>query len=141
MSTNHITELQCDPGSQNEFAIAYTWAIDSYTIGDWNGAVGNLVQFFSDTPGTPAIIDLVAIGNVYVTYVSFQDISFINGTVYASSTCTNVSDNSGIVWSISDTPWILVGGEWRTVINAYKTQSGAWLQPQSCNVTVQQTWQ
>jgi hypothetical protein len=141
MAIIHIPELICDPGSENEFAIENTWIIDLYNIGDWNGIAENLVKFYSDTPGSQATIDLSSIGNVYATYISFQDINFINGTVYASLTCVNVSNNSGIVWSYYDTPWILVGGVWRTVINAYKTQSGVWIQPQSCNVTIQQTWQ
>lgn len=145
MPTQHITRLQCDANTQNQFAIAYTWVIDNYTIGDWNGTAGNLVQFFSDTPGTPAIINLTTIGNINVSYVSFQDISFINGTVYADSTCTNVSGNSGIAWatwavgSIQNITWTALdvlsdvmiqlsrdnGSTWSTII-ADTTNSGTY---------------
>jgi len=96
MSVNHITELICSPGSNNQFAIADTWAIDSYVSGDFNGVSGNLVNFYSDTPGSQATIDISTIGNIYVSYVSFQDIKFVGGTVYADSTCVNLGDNSGI---------------------------------------------
>jgi hypothetical protein len=100
MTTNHIPELICYPGAQNEFAIADIWAIDAYTPGEWNGVLGNLVQFYSDTPGQQVTIDISAIGIIFVSYVSFQDIKFIGGTVYADSiTCDNLEDNDGIVWS------------------------------------------
>ncbi len=96
MAIINIPELTCDPGSNNQFAIADTWVIDSYVPFEWNGTADNLVNFYSDTPGSQATIDISAIGNIYVSYVSFQDIKFIGGTVYADSTCVNVSDNSGI---------------------------------------------
>ena len=96
MATVHIPELTCDPGSNNNFAIANTWVIDSYTPFEWNGITSDLVNFYSDTPGSQATIDISAIGDIHVSYISFKDIKFIGGTVYADSTCINVSDNSGI---------------------------------------------
>jgi hypothetical protein len=106
VADQHIYELTNDPYSglcENEFAIAYTWIIDTYSSGDWNGILGNLVKFYSDTSGSQATINLSAIGNINVSYVSFKDINFINGIVYADETCQNLGDNSGIVFAHSIT--------------------------------------
>ncbi len=97
MATNYIAELTCDPGSQNQFAIANTYVIQGFTPGEWSGTSGNLVYFYSDTPGSQVTIDISAITTIYVSYASFQDINFVGGTVYTNSTCVNLGDNSGIV--------------------------------------------
>ena len=103
MSINHIPELTCYPGAQNEFTVADTWVIDSYVPGEWDGTSGpgNLVYFYSDTSGQQTTIDISAFGDVYVSYVSFQDVNFVGGTIHADSgTCVGIdANNSGIFWS------------------------------------------
>ena len=101
MPTNYISELICSPGSQNQFAIADTWVIQGFTPGDFTGTLGNLVYFYSDTPGSQVTIDISAITTIYVSYASFQDINFTGGTVYADATCINLGDNSGIQFVVT----------------------------------------
>lgn len=108
MAEQHIV-IENDPtqGIQclNEFAIADTWYIDSYTEDTWNGIAGNLSRFFSDTSGSQATLDLSLCGDIGsgtnpLEYVDFDDINFTGGYVYANyKTCTGKSDNnSGIIW-------------------------------------------
>jgi hypothetical protein len=100
MANQHISELSCDPDSENEFAISSEWIIDTYIPNEWNGIAGNLVKFYSDTPGSKATIDLTTIGNVSLRYVNITDIAFIGGIVKVDSTCV-VSNSSGIIYSTS----------------------------------------
>jgi hypothetical protein len=139
MAINHIVELICDPGSQNDFAIADTWVIDSYNSGDWTGTTGNLVIFDSDTPGSPVSVDISAIGIIYVSYFSAQDINFVGGTVYYDSTCTNVSGNTNFN-PITDSPFVLVGGTWYQVYDVYVIVSGEWQRCQYMQIDVSTTF-
>jgi hypothetical protein len=99
MAIQHIPEIINDPTlgvPENEFAIADTWVIDSYTQNAWNGNYINVAEFYSDTSGSQATISLSAIGNVWVSYAGFKDINFIDGTVYCNSSCINRGNTSGI---------------------------------------------
>jgi alpha-tubulin suppressor-like RCC1 family protein len=40
-----------------------------------------------------------------------------------------------------DTVWILVGGQWRVVVDADKLISGVWQRAQTCQTTISQEWQ
>jgi hypothetical protein len=100
MAIQHIPEIINDPTlgvPENEFAIADTWVIDSYNLNDWNGNYVNVAEFYSDTSGSQVTISLSAIGNISVSYVGFQDINFIDGTVSASRSFDR-GNNSGIVF-------------------------------------------
>jgi hypothetical protein len=104
MAIKHIPQITSDLTTTDtyvewEFGIADTWIIDLYVPGEWNGSSSKLVKFYSDTPASQTTIDLSTIGNVSVSYIDFKDIAFVNGTVYADSTCTGINqNNSGIVW-------------------------------------------
>ena len=105
MSDQHITEITNDPnangGAQNEFAIADTWFIDNYNAGDWNGAAGNLAQFYSDTSGSQVTLNISAIGNITVSHASFKDINVVGGIIYIDATCVNLGNNTNIVMAAS----------------------------------------
>lgn len=100
MAIIHLAGLTNDPGVSNEFNAGDTYVIDSYTPSEWNGTAGNLVKFFSGTPGARAFIDVSLIGAVSVSYIDFTDIEFINGpNVVADETCVGrTQNNAGITW-------------------------------------------
>jgi hypothetical protein len=100
MSIQYLPELNLTPGPADEtFAIADSWIVTTYVLGEWNGSPGNIVSFHSDIPDTQVSVDITAIGIIYVSYFSAQDINFVGGVVYYDSTCTNVSDNTNFNFS------------------------------------------
>ncbi len=105
MAIIQIPSLECDPGSENDFGVTDTYQIQTYTDEDWDGELGNLVYFYSGTPGTQATIDLSICGDIGsasnpLEYMSFVDILFTGGSCYANfKTCTGKSNNTnGIIW-------------------------------------------
>jgi hypothetical protein len=98
MAIIHISRLICDPGSENEFDSSNSYVFDAYEREDFDGELGDLVYFYSDIPGTQVILDLSTIGDISVSFIDFQDINFINGTVYVDNTCVwEGQNNSGII--------------------------------------------
>jgi hypothetical protein len=97
MATHPETEWQFDPGAILLLVAGDTYVLDQYTEDSWNGADGNLVTVQSGTPGTPAIIDISAIGDIGpLSCVRFIDITFVGGTVTCDSTCVDGGGNDGI---------------------------------------------
>lgn len=120
MAEQHITELVNDPTAgpcEQEFSIADTWYIDDYTSGDWNGALGNIAEFYSDTSGSSAILDISAFGDIYVSYVGFKDITISGGTVYCDTTCLDHGGNTGIIFNKTVT--MSTGGTLELYVSPY----------------------
>jgi hypothetical protein len=100
MGTNPEKEWLFDPGLIFTLVAGDTYVLDQYTEDSWNGAAGNPVTVKSGTPGTPAIIDISAIGDIGpLSYVRFIDITFVGGTVTCDSTCVDGGGNDGIDFS------------------------------------------
>ena len=65
---------------------------------------------------------------------------------------TDIDGNSrGTTWDVGDdqyssgtstydTPYIVVGNTWYTIINAYETKSGVWEQAQTAQITISHAW-
>ena len=102
--TKHITQIVCDPGAQNEFAIVHIWYIDNYTTGDWDGISGNETSWYSDTPGTQVeIVAPTVVGGIHVQYAKWKDINNTGETIYADDGCINLGNNSGVIFSTNST--------------------------------------
>ena len=101
MADQHIPEIVCDPGAQNEFSVANRWLIDSYNPGDWDGTRDGLgmTEFYSDTTGSQVeIVAPVVSGGIRVHYSTWQDIKN-TGAVIQAINSKNLGNNSGIVFS------------------------------------------
>ena len=86
MADQHITGITNDPldgACNNSFGTSSTWIIDSYTPGEWDGVAGTLCSFYSETSGVQATLNISAIGDISVKFVSFTDINVIGGTITA----------------------------------------------------------
>jgi hypothetical protein len=105
----HIPQLTCLPGAENEFSIADKWYIDTYESGDWNGESGNLVSFFSDTPDTQAEIVAPASPSPITVYNSiWTDINNTGQTIDASDPSNTVINCIGITGPSSTGAFLLI---------------------------------
>jgi hypothetical protein len=80
------------------------------TVTNWNvsGTAGNLVTITSGTAGTAATLSKAS-GTVSSNYLSLKDSTATGGaTWYAGANSTNVSGNSG--WIFSAPPVVTAGG-------------------------------
>ena len=101
MAIIYLPEISNTPGDQIEFIVGNTYILQAYNNGDFDGDVLNHCNFFSDTPGTPAILDLFLVGNITVYYCDFTDIYVVNGVI----TCingTNGGDTNNIIFSYTN---------------------------------------
>jgi len=102
MADQHIPQIVCDPGAENEFAIGDKWFIDAYDPGDWNGTsgAGNTTKWYSDTTGVSVeFVAPIVAGGIHVSYTEWKDINNTGAIIYADNV-TNVDggNNSGIVF-------------------------------------------
>lgn len=102
MTDQHIPRIVCDPGAENEFAVAHRWIIDAYTAGDWDGAAGLPTVWESDTPGAQAeIVAPVVPGDIHVSHTTWQDINNTGALIYADDgTSVDGGNNFGIVFPV-----------------------------------------
>ena len=91
--------------------VTFTFTVGTtQTITNWNlnGTAGNLVTINSSTAAVPALLSKAS-GTVSADYLSIQDSSATGGASwYAGSNSTNVSGNSG--WIFSAPPVVTAGG-------------------------------
>ena len=81
-----------------QFVSGTTTTVTNFNV---NGTAGKLMTISASTPGSPAILSKSS-GSVSCDYVSVQDSSASGGaTWYAGSNSTNVSGNSGWIFTAS----------------------------------------
>lgn len=112
MADQHIPQIVCDPGAENEFAVADRWFIDAYNAGDWDGAIGSPTVWESDTPGVQAeIVAPVVPGDIHVSHTVWQDINNTGALIYADDgTSVDGGNNFGIVFPTVPSGGIVGGG-------------------------------
>ena len=102
MPIQHIPQITCDPGAENEFSVGDMWYIDTYNENDWNGTFGNLTKWYSDISGSQ--VEIVApniAGGIYVSYSFWKDIKNMGAPIYADNgTNIDLGNNYGIIFPI-----------------------------------------
>ncbi len=90
--------------------------ITPYIIdGDFNavGTAGNIITIDSTSPGTPHTLSKAS-GTVICDYLSLQDSTATGGAVwYAGANSTNVSGNTGWIFTAPPSPFLPGGSGWQ----------------------------
>jgi hypothetical protein len=96
MGTQYPPRIQ---GTINEFKAGDTYVLSAdFVEGDFDGTSGQHSVFKSDTPGSPATLDLSLIGDLILNFADFTDIHVVNGTIITKGGI-NGSGNSGIAFA------------------------------------------
>lgn len=107
MADQHIPQLTCSPGAENEFSSTEKWFIDIYDsaenggIGDWSGITGLPTRWYSDTSGIQAeIVAPLIIGGIHVSNTFWKDINNTGELIYANDgSSIDGGNNYGIIFS------------------------------------------
>ena len=68
-------------------------------------------------------------------------ITGITAEPWAAALVVYKATGGGVVTSTYDTPYIYVGGQWQTVIGAYRYDGSAWETAKTCQEYISGTWQ
>jgi hypothetical protein len=82
----------------NDFSAGDTYVLSDYVAGDFDGTFWGHSFFESDTPGSPATLDLSLIGDLVLNYADFTDIHVVNGTIVTRGGVDG-GGNDGITFS------------------------------------------
>lgn len=97
MSTIVIESLSLGPSEIFDLNGGDVYLIENHTEGEWNGdATANSVIQCTNGIG---YIDLSLIGNINAQYITFVNISVLNGFIYADAGSVDGGNNSGIIFA------------------------------------------
>lgn len=116
------SSITMQPDSSVEFIAGLTITADTW---DMTGTAGNIITLTSGTPGSPYTFDTN--GAVFIgDYLSIKDSAATDGTWYAGDNSTDVSGNTGWLFSSDPTTryWIGDTGNWSDDTNWSGTSGG-----------------